>query len=280
MKRHQIFFFCITLATMLLASCSSDYHYAKQYLRKHKHKSSKATEQIYVYLPKKVSFTNTSASIDTTNLSPEQQDSVHAELNAILSRLNDSIFLSQFSQSLLYTLSKSHIPVIVVQEERLLPPPSRDALILDIYALEAEEFVEPSRSDFYTRKGTYYAYDHNIRHFSGNVWLQMDYDTSFYFYNIELSDDMDFHGVVLSMKNEKANMQVEQKKINVNDAYAVARQMGTDCAVMYIEKILHDYVRTKNGTNTWYLFYDHHDNDIHLMIPYESGTKVGFEKLK
>lgn len=270
----------ITLAALLCTSCAGDYYVANSFLKKHKRHSKSATEKIYVCLPQQIFHTNTSNWDLLDGLSEQQQDSVAKEWNRILPKVNDSIFLGQFANSLLYVLSKTHIPIVIVDEERLLPPPSKDNLILDVYALEAEEFMEHTRSDFYTRRGVYYAYDHDLRHFSANAWLQLNFDTSYFFKNVEMSEEATFTGTVLSLKDDKVTMKVEQTNLTVNDAYLAARQLGEDCAVNYIEKVVHEYIKAKKGTNEWYLYYSPNSNEFVMMAPYKDDNPYSFEKIK
>lgn len=281
-KRRILFAVSFLLFALALSSCTSDYHYAKSFLRKHRRGTKKATEVIYVHVPKMVHHYN--PSVDAVPgfyyMTYEQQDSVIRSLTTILDRLNDSIYLSQFSSSMLYTLSKTGIPIVLVDDEAQLPPPSKDALILDVTAVEAEEFVERTRSDFYTKNGVYYAYDYDLRHFATNVWFQLNYDTCYYFKSHEVSEAANRRGTVLSLHSQKATVKVEYDRINVNDAYRSAREMGQYCACLYIEKVLHEYVNSQKGANKWYLYYDYHDNDIHVMIPYETGIQESFEKVE
>lgn len=267
----------ILLAALLGSACTSDYRYAKQFLRKHRFNTKSATEQIYLHLPTTLYHTNTSAPDDLTGLSLDQIDSLHADRNRLLNAINDSIFLDQFGQSLIATLSRTHVPIVKVSDERLLPPPSRDCLILDVTALEAEEFVEHCRSSFSTRQGAYYHYDHDLRHFSVNGWFQLNYDTVYYFLNQEISEEAMFKGTVISMKNKTSTIKVELTPLTVNDAYSLARELGHLCAVLYIEKVLHEYVNSKQGKNQWYLIYDDNTNDINILIPYEKGLEGSFE---
>lgn|SRR5574344_376510 len=279
MKSHRILYFLAALAAtvVLLPSCTSDRYYAQSFLRKHKHNKPSATEQIYVCLPHEVLHTNSSLNAieDFAYLSATQQDSVIASLTRILNNVDDSIFLDQFCSSLLYTLSCTRIPIVLVENPQQLPAASNQALIFKIPQLEAEEFVEHTRSDFYTRKGVYYAYDYDLRHFSTNVWLQFGADTAVYFNNMEVSDY--FRGTVTSIRNQKATMEGNFDRININDAYYTARRLGTLCATHYIERVLTDYVKQKKGANEWYFYYDFIDNNINGMVPFKEGMAESFE---
>jgi len=275
MKGKNLVF--ILLLALLGSSCTSDYRYAKQFLRKHRFNTKNATEQIYLHLPTTVYHTNTTSPDDLTRLSSIQIDSLRAERNRLLDALNDSIFLDQFSQSLISTLKRTHIPIVQVSDESLLPPPSRDCLILDVTDLEAEEFVEHCRSSFSTRNGAQYHYDHDLRHFSVNAWFQLNYDTSYYFLNQEISEEAQFRGTVITMKDKKSTLKVELTPLTINDAYTLARELGHLSAVLYIEKVLYEHVNSKQGKNNWYLFYNDSNNDINVLIPFETGLQGSFE---
>ena len=260
-----------------MSSCATDRHYANSFLRKHRWGTKTATEKIYVHVPKTLTHTNSSLNQieDFDMLTYEQQDSVIAALTKVLDKIDDSIFLTQFTNMLCYALAQTHIPILIVEDEKQLPPPSKDCLILDVCEIEAEEFVKPSRSDFYTRRGVYFNYDYDLRHFATNVWLQLNYDTNYYFYDIVIAED--FRGVVTKLKGEDAQLKGKFNRITVNDAYEAARTLAVQIASRYIEKCLHEYVFNKKGENTWYWYYDYIDNYLHYGVPYKEGMKDGFK---
>lgn len=266
---------CLVL-TMLLPGCKSDMHYASSFIR---HADSKnSTAKIYVVLPTEVIHSNSSLNEveDFAYLSERQQDSVIGSVTAILDKLNDSIFISQFSNAFLYTLSRLRMPIVLCQSASQLPVADSNTFIVNIVQLEAEEFVQPSRSDFRTRKGVYYAYKYNLRHFSTNAWFQFGND-DVYFKNNEVSER--FNGVVTKLKDQKATLRSKFERIGVNEAYSSARTLGTECATLYVEKMLTDYVRLKKGTNNSYFYYDAYANKIPVVVPYEDGVKESFQKL-
>lgn len=275
MKRNILL---LALAAALLStSCTADYHYAKQFIRKHKWHTSHATEQIYLYLPTSLYRTNSTPLPSDPSLGPEALDSIARHNNLLLSALDDSLFLSQFGGALVARLSCLGVPVVKVDEERLLPPPSRDCLILDITALEAEEFVEHAQSGFTTRQGMAYVYDHDLRHFSSNLWLQMNYDTNYYFLNQEVGEEARFRATVLRLGDGEATMRVSTTPLSANDAYATAYALGTLCGQLYIERILLDYVHAKRGKNVWYMYYNPESNDVDVLVPYRQGMEGSFE---
>ncbi|MDY5969763.1 MAG: hypothetical protein SPJ13_07120 [Bacteroidales bacterium] len=274
-----VHFFLICAAVGALSSCSSEYDMAKSYLNKFEKRKAAATEQIYVCLPKEVLHTNTSLNDvpDFATLGTRGQDSVIASLTNILDKLNDSVFLSQFNESLLYALSRSNIPVAVVSDEGKLPRADSLHFTLNVVQLEAEEFLQRSRSDFSTRGGTYYAYDYDLRHFSTNAWLKLNArDTAqpIVFKNYELSDR--FNGTVTSIKKQKSTLTAHFDRIDLNDAYSTARILGETCARLFIESILIDYVRAVKGTNEYYFYYSPAYNDILDYTSYENGKREGF----
>ncbi len=271
------------MTCLLLGACSSDYHYANGFLRKFKHNKKNATEQIYVVLPHEVLHTNSSLNEveDFPYLSTAQQDSVIDALTDLLDKVDDSIFLSQFNNAFLYTLSRARVPIVLVDNEGLLPNPDDNHLTVNIVQLEAEEFVQRNRSDFHTQKGTYYAYDYDLRHFSTNVWMKFDTRDSLgtvYFKNKEITDD--FHGTVTALRNQKATLKTQFDRITLNDAYRTARQLGQECATLYIEKILTEYVSRQKGSTKSYFYYNPADNCIDVILPYEQGARSSFEKVE
>lgn len=280
MKRHNIISLFLSVMILLVASsCSSEIHYANKLLRDHKHNRNSAVEQIYVCLPSHVLHTNTS--LNTVpyfdQMSYTEQNSVIDSLTRILNKLNDSIYLSQFSQSLLYTISRTCIPVTVVFHESLLPKATEHIFVLNVVQLEAEEFVERSRADFRTRKGYYFHHDYDLRHFSTNAWFEFDSpgrDTNLYFYNQEIVED--FQGTVTSLKGDKSDLNAVYQRISVNDAYFTASQLGYECGRFFVERCLHTYIKSIKGTNEWYLFYEPNSNSISGAVDYPHMKDYGF----
>ncbi len=266
----------------LLMACNSDYHYANSFLRKFETNKKTATEQIYVALPKEVIHTNSSLN-DIPGffyMSENQQDSVISSLTDILDKINDSIFLDQFNSAFLFTLSRSCIPIVVVDDPSKLPPADDTHFTVSFPQLEAEEFVQRHRSDFQTKKGVYYAYDYDLRHFSTNVWLifdARDTNSQVYFRNDEVEET--FRGTVRSIKDGKATLATDFKRIDINDAYRSARRLGFACATLYVEKILSEYVCRTKGINETYFIYDPSTNTIDDILPYDEGIQQSFIKL-
>lgn len=279
----KIYTLILFAASLFFVGCTSDYHYANSFIKKFKQGKKTATEQIYVCLPKQVIHTNSSLNDieDFAFLSITQQDSVIAALTQILDKVDDSIFLEQFNSSFLFTLSRIKVPIVLVDSPDELPKPDDNHFVIDIAQLEAEEFLQRSRSDFITRKGTYYSYDYDLRHFSTNVWLRIDaVDTSdvVYFKNEEVMDE--FRGTVTSLKDGKATLKTDFRRINTNDAYRTARVLGRACATLYIEKMLTEYVCRQKGTNKTYFYYSAGTNSIEVIMPYQQGIKESFEKIQ
>lgn len=272
------------LAVLMLATgCTTDYHYANSFIRKHRHAGKEATEQLYVCLPDAVIHTNSSLNDvpDFYLLSYEEQDSLIAAKTDILNRIDDSIFLSQFNGMFLYTLSRLRVPVIVVSDPSRLPKADDDHLVINFVQFEAEEYVQPSRSSFYTTRGYYYAYDYDLRHFALNVWLQFcepaDTNATVFFKNAEISEG--FQGTVTALKDDHATLKTNFTRIDANDAYQLARQLGRDCATLYVERMLTEYVCRKKGTNNSYFYYNPQTDRIDVILPYEHGIKESFEKV-
>ena len=272
----------LSLASILMMSCTSDLYYASSFLYKFEKGKQSATEKIYVRLPDELMHTNSSLNevAGFMLMSEREQDSVIASKTKILDKIDDSIFLSQFSSAFLFTLSRAKIPIVLVGSQEKLPAADDQHFTVDFVQMEAEEYVEPNTSGFKTRKGLDYRYDYELRHFALNVWLRLDArDTvgSVYFKNDEIAET--FHGVVTSIEDGKASMKTNLTHIDVNDAYRVARRLGSHCAILYVEKILTEYVCRTKGTNSTYFIYDPGMNIIDDFMPYGDGIKSSFEKV-
>ncbi len=272
----------LVVVLFIMTGCSTDYHYARSFISKFERNKSDATEQIYVCLPTSLIHTNSSLDeIAYLPYMPESwQDSVIASKTSILNRINDSIFISQFSNAFLFTLSRLRVPIVLVDNPADLPVADDNHFIVNFVQLEAEEFLQPSRSGFQTKKGVYYSYDYDLRHFATHVWMKLDaVDTSssVYYKNDEIADS--FRGTVTSIKGDKATLKTDFERINTNDAYRVARRLGSSCAILYAEKILVEYVCRKKGTNGSYFYYNPGYNAIDAVLPYDEGIKDSFEKL-
>ena len=272
----------VPLLMLLMTSCTADWYYAGMFLDKFEMKKASATEQIYVALPKSVIHTNSSLN-DIAGfmfMSEHEQDSVIASKTAILNRLDDSIFLAQFNNAFLYTLSRTKIPIVLVNDASQLPQPDDNHFTIDVAQFEAEEYLQPGHSGFTTQSGVKYGYDYDLRHFAVNVWFRFDARDStdvVYFKNREVSED--FHGTVTSLREGKATMSTKFERINVNDAYRLAWNFGVQCATLYVEKMLTEYVCRTKGTNSTYFYYRPGCNCIEELRPYDEGIKESFEKL-
>ena len=279
MKKTILF---TSLLALLLTGCSADWFYAGSFLSKFEQQKDNATEQIYVSLPKSVIHTNSSLN-DIAGfmfMTDREQDSVIASKTAILNRLDDSIFLAQFNGAFLYVLSRTKIPIVLVDDASRLPQADDNHFTIDIAQVEAEEYLQPGRSGFTTQRGVKYGYDYELRHFAMNVWFRFDArDTAdiVYFKNREIAED--FHGTVTSLRTDKATMKTHFDRITVNDAYQLAWNFGAQCATLYIEKMLSEYVCRTKGTNSTYFYYSPACNCIEELTPYDEGIKDSFEKM-
>ena len=280
--KKTFFSLCQAVLLLFLSGCSSELYIAGSYLNKFEHGDDDATECIYVSLPKEVIHTNSSLN-DIPGfmlMSENEQDSVIASKTAVLDKVDDSAFLSQFSSYFMYVLSRPNIPVVLVDDISKLPVADDKHLVVDVAQIELEESVEPQRSDCSTRRGYYYFYDYELRHLTVNLWLRFDNsDTAEVFF---LSDGVDenFHGTVLSLDDGTAKMKVDHEKINVNHAYYLARQLGYRCGTLYVERMLTDHVRRVKGSNNYYFIYNPAGNYFEDVLFYEEGIKDSFVPLK
>ncbi|MBR6417484.1 MAG: hypothetical protein IKS36_01615 [Bacteroidales bacterium] len=282
MTNKRLLFIAISLMLFALSSCTADYYYAGSYLNKFERGKDDATERIYVSLPREVYHTNSSLN-DIPGfmlMSEYEQDSVIASKTAILDKVNDDIFLSQFTSYFLYTLRQFCVPIILVQDPSELPKADDQHLVVDLAQIEIEELLEPQRADFSTRKGYYYFYDYDLRHLAVNLWLRFDASDSADVYFLSNGVDETFHGTVVSLDEGQAKMKTQFKRINVNDAYRLARELGTHCATLYVERLVTEHVRRVKGTNEWYFIYNPAGNYFDDMILYEKGIKESFIPVK
>lgn len=282
MTNKKLLFIAISLMLFALSSCTADYYYAGSYLNKFERGKDDATERIYVSLPREVYHTNSSLN-DIPGfmlMSEYEQDSVIASKTAILDKVNDDIFLSQFTSYFLYTLSQFCVPIILVQDPSELPKADDQHLVVDLAQIEIEELLEPQRADFSTRKGYYYFYDYDLRHLAVNLWLRFDASDSADVYFLGNGVDETFHGTVVSLDEGQAKMKTQFERINVNDAYRLARELGTHCATLYVERLVTEHVRRVKGTNEWYFIYNPAGNYFDDMILYEKGIKESFIPVK
>lgn len=270
------------LLVLLLTGCSADWYYAGRFLTKFEYQSKDATEQIYVVLPKSVMHTNSSLN-DIAGfmfMTEQEQDSVIASKTSILNILDDSIFLSQFNNAFLFVLSRTRIPIVLVDDPSRLPIPDDNHFTVNVVQFEAEEYLQPGNSGFTTKQGSKFSYDYDLRHFSINAWFELDArDTNdiIYFKNNEIAET--FHGTVTSLRQDKATMKTHFDRINVNDAYRLAWNFGVQCATLYVEKMLTEYVCRTKGTNSSYFYYAPSCNCIEEIRSYDEGIKESFEKL-
>jgi hypothetical protein len=268
----------IPVLVLMFCSCDSEIYIAGSYLSKFERGKADATERIYVSLPKEVYHTNSSLN-DIPGfmlMSEREQDSLIACKTAILDKVNDEIFLSQFTSYFLYTLSRAKIPIILVDDASKLPAADDQHLVIDLAEIEIEEYLEPNHSDFTTRKGYFYFYNYDLRHLNVNLWLRFDVSDTAQVYFLGNGADETFHGTIVSLDDGKAKMKTDFKRIDVNDAYSLARHLGHECATLYVERIIADHVRRQKGSNFYYFIYNPMGNYIEDFILYNEGVSESF----
>ena len=273
MKRTH--YILILLFALLAGACTSERHYANQFLRKHQRHTEAATETIYLCLTP--TLVRTYTAYPGTAEAQGATDSLIATPKRLLDSISDSAFLAEFSNALITTLNRSKVPLVLVADEALLPAPSRDCLVLDVAALEAEEALQRVRSGFVTRGGEQFYYEHNQRLFSANGWFQLNYDTVYYFLNQEVSEAFQTQGTVLRVSNHTASVRLERRPLQVSQAYRTARSLGSLCGKLYLEKVLHEYVYRQKGRNKWYPHYTPMKNRITGWVPFDEGIRESFE---
>ena len=271
------------LGWMLLAAVAfsllAAYRMANSYLKNARKGRLEHGEAVYVRMPEQFILVNSSVEKMKEGRALTEQQAQHMadSLTALLRYVDDSVLLSRFSTSMLQVLVRSGIPVHVVKSGSKLPVPSDSSLVLDVVQLEAEEFLQPKRSDFVTKQEVYYAYDYNLRHISCNVWLKMGSATesldSVWFKNVEKSEA--FKGKVTSIKDDKATMSVHFDRLTVDDVYRTVEEAGELCATIYVERLLLDHIKRKTGGNENYYYYDAATGQINMWIPYSYGQSEG-----
>ena len=120
-----------------------------------------------------------------------------------------------------------------------------------------------------------------MRHFAANVWLRLDAADSngaVCFHNCEIEDH--FQGTVTALKDGKATLKTDFDRIDVNDAYEIARKLGSECAILYVEKILAEYVCRTKGTNSTYFYYNPVYNYIEDIDDYSEGARTSFQPVQ
>ena len=279
---RKLYILLYLVALFAVAGCSSDLYYASTFINKFERQSDKAVEQIYVALPQGVIHTNSSLNevAGFMFMSEREQDSVIASKTAILNRVDDSILLSQFSSAFLYALSRTQIPVVVVSDPSKLPVADEGHFTVNFVQMELEEYLQPGESRFSTRGGVNYSYPYQLRHLSLNAWMQLDARDSaseVYFRNREIEET--FRGTVTSLRDGKATLKTHFDRLAPADAYRTAWNLGIECATLYVEKILTEYVCRAKGTNQTYFYYNPACNCIEDIVPYDEGIKDSFEKM-
>lgn len=262
--------YTLLLAAICCCACSSEKDLAKSFVEKFSTRSYTPTEKIYVCLPQTVVHTNQTLNQieDFANLDYDTQDSVIIANTALLDKINDEIFLQQFNDNLVYNISRLGIPMEIVSDPALMPKAVPNKIFtINILQIEAEEYVQRTRSD-YEDKNNYYYYDYDLRGFSTNVWyLLNDTATSeenivVYFKNFETMDE--FNGSIKKIENGKALGVGRFDRINVNDTYRSAYRAGAISAKKFCEKIINEYVKDniKGKKPLYYYYYNPVDNTI------------------
>lgn len=245
----------IAIAAMSLASCLSSNEMASEYLEKFPGDKDFPQVKIYVCLPTEVIHTNqTLNQIDNfLYLSPSVQDSIIIANTKFLNRIDDKVFLQQFTDNLLYHLRRTGAQVEAVADRNAIPRTGENCFVLNIPQIEAEEFIKKSRSEFVEKNGTYYHYDYVLNGYSTNVWYLFGNDTNAVYYkNFEIMDK--FKGQVEEVKNKKASVTGKFRRININDVYEDVAFAGKRTAILFVEKIVSEYLASKGRDNTYYIY--------------------------
>lgn len=245
----------IAIAAMSLASCLSSNEMASEYLEKFPGDKDFPQVKIYVCLPTEVIHTNqTLNQIDNfLYLSPSVQDSIIIANTKFLNRIDDKVFLQQFTDNLLYHLRRTGAQVEAVADRNAIPQTGENCFVLNIPQIEAEEFIKKSRSEFVEKNGTYYHYDYVLNGYSTNVWYLFGNDTNAVYYkNFEIMDK--FKGQVEEVKNKKASVTGKFRRININDVYEDVAFAGKRTAILFVEKIVSEYLASKGRDNTYYIY--------------------------
>lgn len=262
--------YALLLAVICCCACSSEKDLAKSFVEKFSMKSYTPTEKIFICLPQAVVHTNQTLNQmeNFADLDYDTQDSVIKANTALLDKINDEIFLQQFNDNLVYNIGRLGIPIEIVTDPALMPKAVPNKIFtINILQIEAEEYVQKTRSD-YEDKNNYYYYDYDLRGFSTNVWYLLN-DTSssednmvVYFKNFETIDEFD--GSIKKVENGKALGKGRFDRINVNDTYRSAYRAGAISAKKFCEKIINEYVKDniKGKKPLYYYYYNPVDNSI------------------
>ena len=248
----------LAIAALSLTGCITRHEMASEYLESFSGGRDCSPVKIYVYIPTEVVHTNqTLNQIDNfLYLSANVQDSIIIANTKFLNKIDDKIFLQQFTDNLLYHLRRTGAEVELVSSKSQMVPPVIDqrSFWLNILQIEAEEFVKKSRSEFEERNGTYYHYDYDLNGFSTNVWCVFGFDTTLpvYYKSFEIMDR--FKGQVEDVKNKKATVTGKFNRININDVYSDAGEAGKKTAVLYVEKLINDYLTSKGRKDQYYIY--------------------------
>ena len=271
----------IAIAAMSLASCISSNEMASEYLDNLPKAKDGDAAKIYVCLPTSVVHTNqTLNQIDNfLYLSPSVQDSIIKANTKFLNLVDDKVFLQQFSDNLLYHLRRTGITVETVASAHELPVAGPKTFILNIPQIEAEEFIKKSRSDFMEKNGTYYHYDYDLNGFSTNVWYLFGNDTNgdVYYKNFETMDQ--FNGQVDKLQNKVATVHGKFKRIDINDVYRTAAVAGQKSAVLFVEKIVNDYLVSKGRADKYFIYRPVSNKIDDYGISAQNGKKRSFQKI-
>ncbi len=272
-------FFASIVAT--LVGCISSGEIASEYLENLPKSQNGKVAKIYVCLPTEIIHTNqTLNQIENfLYLSGKVQDSIIIANTKFLNLLKDSIYLRQFSDNLIYHLNRTGMEVHVVGRASELPAAGERVFILNIPQIEAEEFIKKSRSEFAEKNGTYYHYDYDLHGFSTNIWYVFgnnDTTGDVYYKNFEIMDS--FKGQVEEIKGKKATVTGKFNRININDIYKNAASAGKNTAVLFVEKIINDYLISQ-GRQDKYFIYNPVQNKLYDNgISAQAGKKRSFQR--
>ncbi|MDL2314836.1 hypothetical protein LJC16_01085 [Bacteroidales bacterium OttesenSCG-928-C19] len=279
-------FLYAAFAMILFGSCFPERQLAVDYVEKFSNSKHEPVERIYVVLPEEVIHTNKKLSEieGFFDMDVKTQDDLIRKNTKFVDKINDSIFLTQFKDHLIYNLGRIGIPVIIeTNPDRLPQAVSNQIFILRIPQMEVEEYIEDKTVEYVTGGGHVYEASVPQNKFNVNIWYHFDKDSDTtnapaYFYHWVFTDRVSNSLERDAGGNLKLRTKVEE--LNMNDVYASSYLTGKLTATYFIEKIVNDYVKSQKGSPSYYYFYNPEKNKItNDEVPYYYGVST-FKEVK
>lgn len=240
---YRYFRLIILFIFFVIAACSPEYKFARQYIRNHLGNTVMIVPSYELYKD------NQTISYDTNVIySPFQFDSIAWEQSCYIKHVSDSIFLTTFTNSLIKELKKERFEVYVIDDSNAfqgLPEPKWLVQIPQLQLNENHCLSMYQVSDENQEGYEYLFADLRINMLSLLSWFEASPTSTgnqqVLFYSESIMDGLPRKSdLILNMGNE--GLQQNRDSLEIEDIYTLADESGRKHAKMLFNHFMNEYI--------------------------------------